>query len=156
MQKVDELIDRFRVIDKERMQGLPFYNPQLSVEGIDFQQIELGYVGALVTPWFINIILLYEKPPQTSTPQGNWLRHHFPSGEHEFMAGEDEQLGRYDFISLASPTSKYKSQQQACDFARKKLKNIVSADFDRGEEKPVKFMVVEDEKLSRRDFLGGK
>ena len=156
MQKINQLIDRFRVIDKERMQGLPFYNSQLSVEGVDFQQTELGYIGALVTPWFINVILLYENSPQQSIALGNKVKHRFASGEHDFMVGDDEQLGRYDFISLASPTSKYKSQQQACDFARKKLKSIISAELDRLEEKPVQFMTVEDEKLSRREFLRGK
>lgn len=156
MQKINELIDRFRVIDKERMQGLPFYNSRLSVEGVDFQPTEQGYIGALVTPWFINIILLYENPPQQSIALGNRVKHSFASGEHDFMVGDDEQLGRYDFISLASPTSKYKSQQQACDYARKKLNSIVSADIDALEEKPVQFMNVEADRLSRREFLRGK
>lgn len=156
MQKVNELTERFSVIDKERMQGLPFYNSQLSVEAVDFQEIEQGLIGALITPWFINIILLYKKPPEQSIPLGNKIKHSFPSGEHDFMVGEDELLGRYDFISLASPTSKYKSQQLACDFARKKLQGIMSSNDNLIEEKPVQFMTVEDDKLSRREFLRGR
>lgn len=156
MQKVDELTERFSAIDKERMQGLPFYNSQLSVEAIDFQEIEQGFIGALITPWFINIILLFKSPPEQSIPLGNKITHSFPSGEHDFMVGEDELLGRYDFISLASPTSKYKSQQKACDFARKKLQNIMSLEVNQIDEKPVQFMTVEDEKLSRREFLSGR
>lgn len=156
MQKVDELSDRFIIIDKERMQGLPFYNNQLSVEAIDFQETEQGFIGALVTPWFINIILLFKNQPEASIPLGNRISHSFPSGEHDFMVGDDELLGRYDFISLASPTSKYKTQQQACDFARKKLQNIMSSEENTIEEKPVQFMAVEDEKLSRREFLSGR
>jgi len=147
--RVEQLVQRFYQIGEERMRGLPFYNEQLQVEALGFTKIEPGYIGALITPWFINIILLFEQPPQTPVHVGRRYSHSLPAGDHDFMIGDDEILGRYDFISLASPTGKYKSQQQAQTFALNRLAALLQPDAAQAvDEQPVNF-------VSRRSFLTG-
>jgi hypothetical protein len=73
------------------------------------------------------------------------------------MIGDDEVIGRYDFISLVSPTGKYKTQQQAQTFALNKLNALLAADGAQlVDEQPVSFVSRPDKNVSRRSFLTGK
>ena len=160
--QIDQLVQRFQRIARERMQGLPFYNGNLQVEALGFTEVEPGYMGVLITPWFINVILLFGRQPPSATVVGHKYTHKLPSGDQDFMIGEDEELGRYDFISLASPTSKYKSQQQAQSFALQKLNALLAVPGDADgatshmEEKPINFVSRSSGDMSRRSFLTGK
>jgi [NiFe] hydrogenase assembly HybE family chaperone len=154
---IDKLVQRFQWIDRERMRGLPFYNDQLQVEAIDFEEIDIGYIGALITPWFINIILLFKQPPQQQVTVGQRCKHILPAGELEFMVGEDEVIGRYDFISLASPVRQFKTRQQAQVFAREKLRENLHPETGKQlEEHPLVFAEPIENRISRRVFLTGR
>lgn len=154
---IENLVKRFQWIDRERMQGLPFYNDQLQVEALGFQDVDTGYVGVLITPWFINLMWLFKVPPQETAVLGHKCRHTLPGGEFEFMIGEDEEVGRYDFVSLASPVKQFKSQLQAREFALDKLREFFSPPEPRqAEEYPLVFIDKTDKKLSRRGFLRGQ
>ena len=154
--QIDKLTQRFLQIDRERMQGLPFYNEQLHVEAIGFQETEEGYVGVLITPWFINLILLFKQQPEIHAVVGRKCSHALPSGEYDFMIGEDEELGRYDFISLASPVGQFKTQQQAQDFSKQKLRSYFApVGTEQADEHPLVFVSGIDREMSRRAFLAG-
>lgn len=153
MPNVEQLVERFRVIDTERMRGLPFYNNMLGVEAVDFQDTEFGLLGALITPWFVNVILLPVAQPASSPPLGSMVSYALPGGEQQFMVGEDETLGRYDFISLASPTLKLKTQQDAREFARARLQQLMAPQPAAAEEKPLHYVKLADKPVSRRAFL---
>ncbi len=152
---IERLTRRFETIGEERMRGLPFYNTRLQVEALAFEEMPQGYIGALITPWFINIVWLFKQATEPGTV-GRRYTHTLPSGDHDFMIGMDEELGRYDFISLASPTGKFKTQQQARDFASRKLSSILEGeDNPATEERPVSFITqTGEEKMSRRRFFG--
>ena len=153
MQKLEQLLERFRLIDRERMRGLPFYNTALSIEAMNFQPCPQGQLGALFTPWFINVILLHDAQPAGAPPTGSSVKHGLPSGEQTFMVGEDEVLGRYDFISLASPTHRFKTQQQAREFARSRVQQLMAAEPASSEAKPLHYVPQSENPLSRRAFL---
>lgn len=153
---IENMTQRFQQIGRERMQGLPFYNSNIQVEALGFEEREDGYIGALITPWFINLMLLFKQQPQENMIVGRKVSHALPSGDYEFMVGEDEELGRYDFISLASPVGNYKSQQQAQAFAMQKLRNYLSAASENPvDEHPLVFVDRKEKSLSRRGFLSG-
>ena len=155
--QIEKLVCRFRQIAEQRMQGLPFYNEQLQVEALGFTQIDSGYLGVLITPWFINAILLFKSRPLNPAVVGHRYVHRLPSGEQHFMIGEDEELGRYDFISLASPTGKFKTQQQARRFALQKLDGLLmSVAEQQPDEYAVHFVSSPEKGMSRRRFLAGK
>lgn len=122
---IKNLVARFQYIDQERMQDLPIYNKALTVEAVDFQPVAHGWLGALITPWFINVVLLYNDDPPPAE-LGQLVVQQLPSGELDFMVGEDEVLGRYDFLSLASPVLEYKNQQAARHEARTRLQQLLT------------------------------
>lgn len=153
MQKIEQLLEQFRLIDRERMRGLPFYNNMLSIEAIDFQPCPQGQLGVLITPWFINVILLHDAQPDGTPLTGSSVKHDLPSGDQAFMVGEDEVLGRYDFISLASPTLTFKTQQQAREFARSRVQQLMTSQPVPSEAKPLHYVKQSDNPLSRRAFL---
>jgi [NiFe] hydrogenase assembly HybE family chaperone len=76
---------------REQMHDLPFVNPALSVEAIGFQRYEGDWVGAMVTPWFLNIFLI---------PGGGTLWRDMPSGEQRTVAFP---VGELDFIADNNP-----------------------------------------------------
>ena len=53
-----DLVGIYQRIADERMQGMPFVNRALRVEAVDFRAWDDHQVGVLITPWFMNLILL--------------------------------------------------------------------------------------------------
>ncbi len=97
----------FSMIERERMGDIPILNRALSVAAIGMRPFGETWVCALVTPWFINLMLL----PQTSEVAEAWNRvdagtkvcHDFPAGAFEFICGTEDTLGPYRMCSLFSP-----------------------------------------------------
>jgi [NiFe] hydrogenase assembly HybE family chaperone len=93
----------YRVI-AGRMAGLNFVNPAIDVEAVGFAPWESHWLGVIVTPWCINLMLLpRELSGWTSMPQGTTMRYRFPAGDYEFISSRDEAVGEYQMCSLISP-----------------------------------------------------
>ena len=156
--RILQLVDRFTHIGETAMRELPIYNHALQVEAIGFKPTAAGWLGVLITPWFINVMLLPEHKQEATMPLGEKVTHKLISGEHDFSVGEDDELGRYDFLTLASPTLKYKSHQAACDVAYKALAKLLTPPDEAGTavpEQPVHFVTAEQKGKERRAFLRG-
>jgi len=131
---VQQLVDRFDYIGRERIQGLPIYNDKLSVEAVGFQACEGGKIGVLITPWFVNIVLLPDDDkPWQFNELGQKVKYNLPSGEHEFTVGEEDAIGRYLFRSVVSPTHCYKSQPPARSAAAQALNQLLTPPQSEGE-----------------------
>lgn len=88
----------------QRMEGLSFVNPAIEVEAVGFAPWESHWLGVLVTPWCINLMLLpRDACGWTSLPQGKTLRYRFPAGDYDFISSRDETVGEYQMCSLISP-----------------------------------------------------
>ncbi len=156
--RILQLVDRFTHIGETAMRELPIYNHALQVEAIGFKPTAAGWLGVLITPWFINVMLLPKHKQEATMPLGEKVTHKLISGEHDFSVGEDDELGRYDFLTLASPTLKYKSHQAACDVAQKALAKLLTPPDEAGTdvpEQPVHFVTSEQKGKERRAFLRG-
>lgn len=101
-----ELCARFREIWKERMQGLPFLNPALDVDAVGFRPLgERHRVGVLVTPWFVNLVVLPDGDEWSAHAQGDTTECTLPGGRYEFTVNRDEVLGTFlSAVLLASVT----------------------------------------------------
>ena len=87
-----------------RMAGLNFVNPAIEVEAVGFAPWESHWLGVMVTPWCINLMLLpRDAGSWTSLPQGKTLRYRFPAGEYDFISSRDDTVGEYQMCSLISP-----------------------------------------------------
>ncbi|MQT15358.1 [NiFe]-hydrogenase assembly chaperone HybE [Segnochrobactrum spirostomi] len=112
----------FREIHAGQMRGVPLVNETLGVRAIGFRPYEGRIIGVLVTPWFMNIVLV-------PGPDDNWAKLvtgsreilDFPSGEYEFLGANRTETGPYKACSLFSPMLEFTSMLQAEDTARAAL-----------------------------------
>jgi len=101
-----------------RMDGLNVVNPAIGVEAVAFAPWESHWLGAMVTPWCINLMLLPRDPAGwTTLPQGRKRRYTFPAGEYEFISSRDETVGEYQMCSLISPVLELPDHATACQVA---------------------------------------
>ncbi len=155
------LVAAFGRIAATRMAGLPLNNPALRVAAVGFRSGEEGTaVGVLVTPWAVNLVLvaagggrtLYLAPDRRKT----WR---FPSGEYEFMGGEEPECGAYQFCSLFSPAFEFDSQESAAATAREIMAALFADELaDRREDREQARLCgrpVLEVATTRRGFLQG-
>lgn len=104
----------FRAIATGPMADVPICNAALTVEAVGFRRGPAGHwVGALVTPWAINLLCLPAGDAWPAEPVGGKLDWRFPSGDYEFMVAEEASLGRYHLCSLFSPALEFESHEAA-------------------------------------------
>jgi len=110
----------FQQIAASRMQDFPLLSPQLSVEAIGFRQwqpeqdLGLLWIGVMLTPWFMNLMLLPASDrPLPTVPPGGQINLILPGGPMPFMAGYESALGHYRICSLFSPVTQFVDQDSA-------------------------------------------
>lgn len=127
-----QLESLFRQIADTRMQGIPILNPALQVQAIGFRQWDgphgLLWVGVLLTPWFMNLLLLPAAPDSLPpVPPGGEVVVPLPGDALPFMAGHETALGDYRLCSLFSPVLQFADQASACNTAEEVLKLLFPA-----------------------------
>lgn len=145
----------FAAIERERMQEIPILNPKLSVACIGMRAYNGLWVSILVTPWFINVMLLPRSEDDvqawSAADLGTKVQHQFPAGAFEFICGAEAELGPYRMCSLFSPVLQFEDQDAALVAAEGALGALFEAEKPSAPEKK------EAPQLSRRTlFLGRK
>lgn len=112
---VGQLQAAFQRIAATRMSELPMNNPALRVAAVGFRPWHENYlVGVLITPWAINLMLLGDKPARdlylAADCRQAW---DFPSGNYDFMGGDEPECGAYQSCSLFSPVFEFPDQAAA-------------------------------------------
>ncbi|MDD5029532.1 MAG: [NiFe]-hydrogenase assembly chaperone HybE [Rhodoferax sp.] len=139
-------------IQQTRMADVPILNPALQVEAIDFQRWQGHWLGIVVTPWCMNLMLLpgSDAPWQSvAVNQRRFVK--FPAGDFAFLGGQEDEVGDYQSCSLFSPMHQFATQPDAVMTARASLVGLLAPPPDKDatplptEKKPAE--------LSRRGFL---
>ena len=112
------LVADFTEIWNAKMKDVPIVNKLLHVQAVGFQMHEGRPLGVLVSPWFMNLILLpgAEESWDDLTPGTKELIA-YPSGSYEFIHNTREQTGGYKACSLFSPMGDFNTQAQAVEVA---------------------------------------
>jgi [NiFe] hydrogenase assembly HybE family chaperone len=114
------------------MHGLGFVNPALDVEAIGFARWQGRWLGVIVTPWCINLVLAPHDPAAWQPlPPGAKRRYAFPAGDYEFVGASDDVLGDYQVCSLFSPVLEFDDHATArlvAELAREALFDDANAD----------------------------
>jgi len=107
--RVQQAVTVFRRIGEERMKDLGLYNSALEVEAVGFRPWNGWLAGVLVTPWFMNLMLLPVDPANTlaGVQVGSRRRVAMPKGEVVFLVGDGEDLGPYLSHSIHSPMGQF-------------------------------------------------
>lgn len=100
------------------MVGLPFLNPALRVEAIGFRPWQGHWLGVLLTPWFMNLMLAPREPGAWQPlATGAKRLYQFPAGSYEFIGARDGAVGEYQGCSLFSPVLQFPDQDVARETA---------------------------------------
>lgn len=166
------LLERtFARIHATRMQGLPFLNPALRVEAVGLRRWEGRWLGVLVTPWFMSLVLLPDVPAAWQhAALGKSVAYALPAGVFQFIGGHEPGLGEYQSCSLFSPVFEFADQDGARATAQAALAALFDAGSRAGLEGPgtpaatrhaadaPAVLPVEAPRpaLSKRDFLRGR
>jgi [NiFe] hydrogenase assembly HybE family chaperone len=119
---------RFSAILQQQMQGLPMVNPALRVQAVGFQPWRDHWLGVLVTPWFMNLMLLPRVDERWQAIAERETRHYvFAAGVFEFISGRDAEIGDYQACSLFSPMFDFATQAGATDTASAALLALFDA-----------------------------
>ncbi len=167
---VNRLKAHYLYVYTHKMKDIPILNKKLDVETIGF--LEWGKsesnseveVGVLITPWFMNLVLLPKKEMRQDTRVGQSVNILFPDGEYSFLTQIDDDFGVYLTCSLFSPMSDFQTQAQAIETAEAIMAQLLQTkefkqqqkDADKKQEEKKNQQVL-NQVTSRRRFLrGGK
>ena len=123
----EKLEQTFEQIYQQRMLDIPICNHDISVKVVGFQSWDNCFLGVLVTPWFMNLILL----PQSRDAWENLkelesVPHIFPSGRYSFLVGYEAELGKYQSCSLFSPMFEFADNDAAIETATEVIKELMN------------------------------
>jgi len=103
----------FRAV-AQRMTGLGFVNPALSVEAVGFAPWNGHWLGVLITPWFMSLTLApRDRAVWLPLAQGEKRGYAFPAGEYEFIGASDDAAGEFQQCSLFSPLLEFEDHATA-------------------------------------------
>jgi [NiFe] hydrogenase assembly HybE family chaperone len=148
----DAVEEAFFRIQREQMADVPILNPALSVEAVDFQRWQDHWLGIVVTPWCMSLLLVpgsSENWVSTGDNKRRFVR--FPAGDFAFLGSVEMELGEYQSCPLFSPMGQFASQSEATMTARASLIALLT------DPQPAKAAAAErpagEPSLSRRRFL---
>lgn len=119
---VAELVGRYRAVYRDRFGDLPIINSRLDVEAIGFRRLDEHALGALITPWFINLVLLPGTDRWQDRVQGSIAAIVLPGGTLDFTVSHDDKLGTILSAALFGTVADFPSQDMARDVAREALR----------------------------------
>jgi [NiFe] hydrogenase assembly HybE family chaperone len=166
---VNEIEQKVEVVFKDiadtRMAGLPICNEALRVQAVGFREWQEHWVGVLVTPWTISLVLMpgANGPLKVLGPDEK-MTWEFPSGKYEFMGLNETALGTCQICSLISPVVDVASQEDAVSIAGQVMEALFVSESDAARDAVRKVEAeaarlngepVLKQPLSRRDFIRG-
>ncbi|MFZ4479641.1 MAG: [NiFe]-hydrogenase assembly chaperone HybE [Rhodoferax sp.] len=119
--------EAFFRIQREQMADVPILNPALCVEAVDFQRWQGHWLGIVITPWCMSILLLPGSAENWVSAGENKRRFvKFPAGDFAFLGGVEPELGEYQSCPLFSPMDKFSRQSDATMTARASLIGLLT------------------------------
>lgn len=126
------LVRHFESIYREHMQGLPIVNTQLQVEAIGFVDVGDNEIGILITPWFMNLVLLPGGGDYASSDQGSAVELSLPGGAYVFNVTHDADVGTFLTAVMFRTVADFPDQQTARQVAEAVLETLLKEPETRG------------------------
>jgi [NiFe] hydrogenase assembly HybE family chaperone len=147
-------------VRRTRMQGAPFVNEALDVEAVGFAPWQGYWLGVMVTPWFMNVVLAPREPRAwRSIAPGEKRCHRLPAGDFEFIGANETGIGEFCIASLFSPMLEFADHPTARFVAERARAALLEPSGDAREPGPGPLAVLDGAlaaPLSRADLLHGR
>lgn len=149
----------YRHVWETRMRDLPFVNAALAVEASGFQRQDGDWLGVVITPWFLNLVLVSGGGELWGDiPAGERRYLTLPCGTMQFIADDDPDIGPYQYCPLIAPVTDLPDMATARHVAADAMRTVFSVPPAAPESAPQEG-VAETAEVSRRGFfrrLAGK
>src|SRR5574343_1086396 len=149
----------YRHVWQTRMHDLPFVNAALGIEAIGFARYQGDWLGVVITPWFLNLLLVSGGGQLWGDiPAGERRYLSLPCGTLQFIADDDPDIGPYQYCPLIAPVTELADMATARLVAADALKTVFVQPAPPAEPEPAPVQVAEPA-VSRRGFfrrLAGK
>lgn len=107
------------------MRDLPFVNPALAVEAHGFRQLDGDWLGVVITPWFVNLLLVSGGGTLWGDiPAGERRYLALPCGTMQFIADDDPDIGPYQYCPLIAPVDQLPDMATARIVAQDAIKTV--------------------------------
>ena len=107
------------------MQGLPIFNDKLEVEAVDFTDWNEQQLGVLITPWFMNLVLLPgARDDWSELKLGTTTALELPSGEYTFSVCPPEEAGPHQSSPLFTSVVDFPDQNMAHAVAQAVMESL--------------------------------
>ena len=117
----------FEHIRRERMMGLPICRADIVVRALGFAPFAGHWLGALVTPWSVLVILAAgNRQTWPNVEVGKIMPVTLPGGAFHFLGMSEPELGRFLACSLMSPIEWKKKKKEVEAFALNALKLMMT------------------------------
>ena len=121
------LEDVFQRVAEREMVTLPFFRPQIPVCACGFQCYESQWIGTMLTPWMLSLLVL-PGPGQVWPCRrvGEKIALALPYGNMVFVVGELDGCGQYLAASLVSPLHHNVTAEQMQGLAIDSVRMVLS------------------------------
>lgn len=120
-----DVVDRYRSIYEKSMRNVPICNSALEVEAVAFHAFEKHLLGVLITPWFMNLLLLPGDETWRNSNAGTIEELLLPSAPCEFTICQDEILGTFLSAILFRSMAGFPNQHTAIAVAKEALSQLM-------------------------------
>ena len=142
-------------IYRDRLADVPIHNTALSVEAVDFQLWQGHWLGVLVTPWSMSVLMLPTSAEGWEMPGANQrLFRTFPIGPLAFLGNDEEELGQFLSCALFGSMAHFTTQADAIQAARAALLELFKDPKAAPPPEPVKPKLTDPAPISRRQLFG--
>ncbi len=119
------LVASYTDVARTRMAGLPLLHPGLQVQAVGMREHDDGWLGVLVTPWFMNLVWRACQPDaQDALPVGQTRERRVGQEVFSFVGSSQERLGPFEACSLISPMFQFADQDAAVATAQLVLREL--------------------------------
>jgi [NiFe] hydrogenase assembly HybE family chaperone len=122
------LQEHFEVIRTTHMRGLPILNPRMAVEVVAVRDFGEHRICVLITPWFMNLVLLPGKDEWSGVDQGESISIEFPREALDFMVSHDDAIGTFLSAVLFRTVTDFPDQDTAREVARQVMEDLFTSD----------------------------
>jgi [NiFe] hydrogenase assembly HybE family chaperone len=137
-----------------RMAGLPVLSPALRVETIGFTPWQDGWLGVIITPWFMGLLWVPVAHGVSLGTEGEPVTRSLPLMDVEFHVCHADGVGDYLACSLFSPMAAFTDQDVARATAETVLAAVLEApSLAEPAAPPASHTLSFDRQVSRRDWL---
>ncbi|MCP4408195.1 MAG: [NiFe]-hydrogenase assembly chaperone HybE [Gammaproteobacteria bacterium] len=155
---VIRLVEAYKNINEQKMQGLPIVNERLEVEAVGFTLWEGRWLGIIISPWFMNLTLLPAEHEDWSDLDWGVKRvWGLPSSDYEFIVSPIEGVGVYQSLSLFTTVTDFPDQHVARAVAQAIMDKLLVSSAEGSEQAILSTKEalgkIPDNPVSRRELL---